>query len=105
MTAILATRRELIVAACAGIAAGASPALAQQHLGPPPHTKGPLIFLDYDQVELDAAYDQDEYAPNGPQILNRYATNSEAMRARIGRPARVSYGPSEFEKLDIYRAK
>lgn len=105
MTAIRPTRRELLVAACAATTAAAAPVLAQQKLGPPPHTKGPLVFLDYDQVDLDAAYDQIVYAPNAAQIQNRLASNSEETRSRIGSPERVAYGPSEIEKLDIYRTK
>jgi len=42
------------------------------------------VWLDLDQKELDDAYDQSVYAPNQPQITGRYATNSEATRARIG---------------------
>ena len=57
----------------------------------------------YDQVELDASYDQVYYEPLIAQVAQRLATNSEATRARIGAPQRAAYGPTEFEKLDIYR--
>jgi arylformamidase len=80
-----------------------TPALAQQRIGPPPHEKGPKVFLDYDQVELDAAYDQSVYAPNQRQIAQRSAANNELVRARLGPPIHLSYGPSEIEGLDIYR--
>jgi arylformamidase len=60
--------------------------------------------MDMDQVELDAAYDQSFYAPLWPEISKRLAANSEAARARLGEPRRVSYGPTEIEKLDIYRS-
>jgi arylformamidase len=84
----------------------ASPALAEEcHIGPPPHHKGPLLFMDYDQVELDASYDQVNYEPTIRWVSQRLASNSEAMRARLGAPQRVAYGPSEIEKLDIYRTK
>lgn len=97
------TRRVLLGAAAALTAA---PALAEGcRVGPAPHEKGPLVFMDYDQVELDASYDQSVYEPNLPQIAARGASNSEAVRARIGAPQRVAYGPSEVEKLDIYRTK
>jgi arylformamidase len=56
-----------------------------------------------DQVELDAAYDQSVYAPLGGQIRARFVSSSEQVRARLGRPQRVAYGPSEIEKLVIYR--
>jgi len=41
-----------------------------------PHEHGPKIFLDYDQVELDAAYDQPTYAFNGRQVGQRQAANT-----------------------------
>jgi arylformamidase len=63
----------------------------------------PKVFLDYDQVELNAAYDQAVYAPNMPQLLARYASTSAITRARLGEPRRVAYGSGEIEKLDIFR--
>lgn len=74
-------------------------------IGPPPHPKGPLVFMDYDQIELDAAYDQSAYAPLGYQITERRASNSAETRRRLGQPRRESYGPSEIEKLDIFTTK
>ena len=74
-------------------------------IGPPPHPKGPLVFMDYDQIELDAAYDQSAYAPLGYQITERRASNSAETRRRLGPPRRESYGPSEIEKLDIFTTK
>ena len=44
--------------------------------------------MDYDQIELDAAYDQSAYAPLGYQITARRATNSEETRRRLGQPRR-----------------
>ena len=83
-----------------------APALAAEcRLGPPPHTKGPLVFLDYDQVELDAAYDQSSYEPISRRSAARGHSNSDAVRARLGAPQRVVYGPTAIERLDIYRAK
>jgi arylformamidase len=90
----------------AAAAFAATPALANEcQIGPPPHEKGPKIFLDLDQVELDAAYDQAFYSPLRLQVLKRYEAASEMARTRLGQPSRVAYGPSEVEKLDIYRAK
>ena len=86
------------------LAMAASPALAEEcRIGPPPHHKGPLVFMDYDQIELDASYDQVYYEPLIAQVSKRLASNSEAMRARIT-PQRTAYGPTEIEKLDIYRS-
>src|SRR5690348_7455966 len=96
------TRRSLVIAAAAS--AAATPAFAAEcHIGPPAHEKGPRVFLDYDQIELDAAYDQTAYAPLEGQILQRLASLSAAARERLGAPRRESYGPSEIEKLDLYR--
>lgn len=65
--------------------------------------KGPLVFLDYDQAALDAAYDQAAYAANRDQLVRRRIADSAAARARVGAPERVAYGNAEIEKLDIYR--
>lgn len=72
-------------------------------VGPPQHHKGPLVFMDYDQLELDASYDQVYYEPLIARVSQRLDSNSDATRARIGAPQRAAYGPTEIEKLDIYR--
>lgn len=71
----------------------------------PARSKGPVVFLDYDQAELDAAYNQAAYAPNMEVVLKRMATNSEATRRRLGTPERFAYGPSDLEQLDLFRAR
>jgi arylformamidase len=84
----------------------AGPALAEEcRIGPPPHAKGPVVWMDLDQVELDAAYDQSFYAPLLGRNIKRFASDSDGVRARLGAPQRESYGPTEVEKLDIYRTK
>ena len=102
------TRRTFLGAgvASAVLAAGA-PAFAQQPAPAQqaPRVKGPAVWLDMDQAELDAAYDQIKYAPNLPQIVKRYASNSEAVRARLGAPRRHAYGPTPIETLDVYTTK
>jgi arylformamidase len=100
------TRRTLLASAAimAGgeaLAQGAPPASP----APPTRAKGPAVWLDLDQKELDDAYDQSVYAPNLRQITGRYATNSEAVRARIGAPRRFSYGATPIEGLDLYASK
>lgn len=67
-------------------------------------TRGPLVWRDMDQKALDDAYDQDVYAPNRPLIVTRRIAASERTRAILGPPRRVAYGPSEYERLDIFRA-
>ena len=102
-------RRTVLGAAAAAAVSVTGPALGIQapsegcRIGPPPHPKGPRVFMDYDQIELDAAYDQSAYAPLGAQIQARRSTNSEEVRRRLGNPRRESYGPTEIEKLDIFR--
>jgi len=61
------------------------------------------IFLNYDQAELDALYNQANFAPNAAQIHERTDANSAAIRERLGQPLRLSYGPSAIEKLDLYK--
>jgi arylformamidase len=67
--------------------------------------KGPLVFLDYDQAALDAAYDQAAYAPNREQLIERRISESAITRRHIGEPERIAYGPAEIERLDIYRSR
>ena len=45
--------------------------------------KGPLVFLDYDQAELDAAYDQAAYAPNREQLIERRIGDSPQQRGGV----------------------
>jgi arylformamidase len=71
----------------------------------PQPMKGPRVWLDMDQQQLDAAYDQSKYASNQAQIQERRAVNSARARARLGEPLRLAYGASEIEQLDVYRAK
>jgi arylformamidase len=80
------------------------PPRVDPYRGPPPHEKGPPVFLDYDQIELDAAYDQAVYQPNILQLNKRWTSNSARTRARIGEPLRRAYGDSAIEQLDIFRS-
>src|SRR5947209_14683956 len=69
------------------------------------HAKGPRVWLDMDQDELDRAYDQTAYAPMIAQHRARFASMSEETRLQIGEPLHLAYGPSEPEKLDVYKAQ
>jgi arylformamidase len=97
------TRRTLIATAAAGAAIGGS-AMAQR-VPQPPRQKGPAVWLDMDQQDLDDAYDQSVYAPNIEHVLKRLARNSELVRERLGAPKRFAYGPSAIEGLDLFAAK
>ncbi|HZT63442.1 MAG TPA: alpha/beta hydrolase [Burkholderiales bacterium] len=94
------SRRAILGATAAGALLALAPALAQQ-----PRAKGPRVWLDLDQAELDDAYDQSVYAPNQKQVTGRYVTNSDAMRARLGAPRRFAYGPTPVEGLDVWTTK
>jgi arylformamidase len=97
------TRRSLLGTAAA---MAATPALAEEcRIGPPPHEKGARVWMDMDQVELDAAYDQSSYAPMIGQISKRFASSSETTRQRLGAPKRFAYGPTPVEGLDLYPAR
>jgi arylformamidase len=93
--------RRIVLAgmAVAAVAGSVDRVAAQQS---PATEKGPKVWLDMDQKELDDAYDQTKYAPNFQQVMKRYASNSAAMRARVGEPTRASYGPTPIERLEIY---
>src|ERR1700760_4572141 len=97
------TRRSLLGTAAA---LAATPALAEEcRVGPPPHEKGPRVWMDMDQVELDASYDQAVYAPMIAQFSKRYASISETTRHRLGAPTRFAYGPTPIEGLDVFPAR
>ena len=81
----------------------AAPASAQT--APAAHVKGPLVWMNMDQKELDDAYDQAVYAPNRDTVINRCKRNSELARKRLGAPKRFTYGPTKFEGLDVFAAK
>ena len=97
------SRRTVIGAAAASLAAGA--ASAEQSPQAQPHVKGPRVWLDFDQHELDDAYDQSKYAPNRDQMNRRRASISEEVRARLGAPKRITYGTAAIEGVDVYLAR
>ena len=67
-----------------------------------PRVKGPRVWLEMDQQELDDAYTQSAYAPNQQQVIQRFSINSERARQRLGPPRRFAYGPTPIEGLDVY---
>jgi arylformamidase len=101
------TRRGLVAGAAAGtLALAGKPAAAQQcPATPAPRVQGPPVWLDLDQQALDDAYDQSVYAFNYKNIAERMAANNEKALSIIGKPERVAYGPTDIEKVDIYRTK
>lgn len=99
------TRRMIVAGAAAGTFALSGGTASGQRCPAPPRSKGPLVWLDMDQQELDDAYDQIVYAPNQPNITERRAANNEKVRAILGPPERVAYGSADIEKVDIHRTK
>jgi arylformamidase len=61
------------------------------------------VFRDYDQAELDRQYDQRAWASNAIELINRYATDSAAVRKRMGEPETYDYGDTRTESLDLFR--
>jgi arylformamidase len=96
-------RRSFLTAA-AGAVVAAGTAVAQQSAPPasPPRTKGPLVWLDMDQKELDDAYTQSVYAPNQQHVARRNAAKNQEALKRLAPPRRFAYGPSPIERLDVY---
>src|SRR5690349_22728351 len=98
------TRRTLMAGAAAGTVALASESASAQMCPRPERVKGPIVWLDMDQNELDDAYDQSVYAPNQAEVAKRRAAASARAINRIP-PQRMAYGSTEIEKLDIYKTK
>src|SRR5262249_19287945 len=102
----LPRRKFLHLAAGAAVLPGvmaASSVLAQPVTGT--RVKGPRVWLDMDQKELDDAYDQRVYAPNIQQVIARCERIGELVRERLGNPKRLAYGPTPIEALDLYTTK
>jgi arylformamidase len=100
-------RRTFLHLAMGAAASTAMPAsdLALAQPAPAARARGPLVWLDMDQKELDDAYDQRVYAPNMQQVITRCQRNSELVRERLGAPKRLAYGPTAIEALDLYPTK
>ena len=99
------TRRTVVATAAAvGTLAIAAPADAQR-LPAPPRAKGPLVWLDMDQQDLDEAYDQRVYAFNQENITERRNWNSDKVREVLGEPTVLAYGSAEIEKIEVYKTK
>ena len=60
------------------------------------------IFLDYDQAALDRQYNQRAWVTNADELIRRYATRSDAVRARLGEPESIAYGAAPNETVDLY---
>ena len=100
------SRRALVAGAAGTVALAAEPASAQRCPAvPPSRAKGPLVWLDMDQHELDESYDQSVYAFNQQHITDRRSERNEVVLKLLGKPDRVAYGAAEIEKVDIYKTR
>jgi arylformamidase len=98
-------RRQFLHLASGAAASATMTGLALAQSLPAARAKGPPVWLDMDQKELDDAYNQSVYAPDLETILKRCARNGELVRERIGAPRRFAYGPSAIEGVDVFPAK
>jgi arylformamidase len=89
---MLDVSRRMMLAGAAALAA--APASGQT--APAARVKGPLVWMNMDQKELDDAYDQAVYAPNRDIVINRCKRNSALARERLGAPKRFTYCPTKF---------
>jgi arylformamidase len=101
------TRRALVAGAAAGTLAATTDMAAAQRCPETPaaRTKGPLVWMDMDQHELDESYDQSVYAFNQRHITDRRTERNEIVLKLLGKPDRVAYGPTDIEKVDIYKTR
>ncbi len=60
------------------------------------------VFRDYDQVALDAQYEQRAWVPHADDIIRRFGEASDEVRVRLGEPGTYAYGPGAAETLDVY---
>lgn len=67
------TRRDFLAATAATALAAGSVSAAEKEKKEQGMVKGPIVWLDMDQKELDDAYDQSVYAPNQGEIRKRRA--------------------------------
>lgn len=66
--------------------------------------RAPPVWLGMSQKELDDAYSQFIYAPNIAQVIDRWESNSELVRGRLGDPLKFAYGEKPVESLDVFPA-
>jgi arylformamidase len=59
------------------------------------------------QIDYETEYDNRARVPEHPQIFARWATDSQAYRARLpaARQARMSYGATPRETIDLFDAR
>jgi arylformamidase len=100
------SRRAIVAGAAAGtVALASAPAAAQRCPPVGPRTKGPAVYRDLDQIDIDEGYDNDVYAFNSKTVGERRVYNNRVAQSVIGKGERVKYGDAEIERVDIYKTK
>lgn len=101
------TRRALLGGAAAGtVALAAGDASAQRCPATPPvRAKGPAVWLDYDQQDIDEMYDQSVFAFNQRHLLARSDANNALATAIIGKAERFAYGSDPIEGVDVWKTR
>jgi len=100
------SRRALVASAAGTLALAVDPASAQRCPStPPPRTKGPLVFRDMDQQDLDEAFDPSLNAFNSQTVNQRSTALDIAARGRLGAPLAAAYGTLQIERVLVYRTK
>lgn len=62
-----------------------------------------LVYRGYTQAELDIQYDQGSLVPDLAPYQAHWAATSESVRRTYDCTSDIAYGPSEREKLDLFR--
>src|ERR1700731_1352030 len=88
------SRRAVLAGTAAGAVALSGGPASAPCCPAPARAKGPLVWLDLDQQELDDAYDQSVYAFNQSNLAERRRASSDLVRSILGAPQRVAYGPT-----------
>ena len=94
------SRRQALALSLAAALAPTINVAAQQSVSP----RGQPVWRDMDQASLDAAYDQELFAPNMDLVLEQQAFMNSAAAGRLGSALRFSYGSLAIEALDVYRS-
>jgi arylformamidase len=101
------TRRALVGGAAASTVALATDDASAQRCPatPPVRAKGPAVWLDYDQQDMDEMYDQSVFAFNQRHLLARSDANNAISAAIIGKAERFAYGSDPIEGVDIWKTR
>jgi arylformamidase len=92
-------------AVAGAVALTSSPGSAQR-CPAPPRAKGPPVWLDMDQQELDDAYSQIAYAPFWRETNSvRDDEANIVAAANIDAPLRIPYGNALIEKVLVFRTR